>query len=108
MAATKKKVATKPSTKAAKASTKPTAKTTKVKTVVARKSVPAKTESSSFWKIEFNVTTLFWLAIGVAVIATAAWTYNSSQQISEIYDSIDETNLQTQNITIPKKESPAQ
>lgn len=62
------------------------------KTSVKKPSIKKKASTKSeFWNIEFNINTLYWIVIGIAVISTAAWTYNTNQQISEIYDSVDES-----------------
>ncbi len=71
-------------------------------TPVIKKSVTKK-NTNKFWKVEFNVNTVYWMAIGVAVIATASWTYNTNQQITEIYDSIDSVNIEADsNFTKPQ------
>ncbi len=65
-------------------------KKTSTKKPVAKKRVAARAKSE-FWNIEFNINTLYWIVIGIAVISTAAWTYNTNQQISDIYDSVDQS-----------------
>ena len=80
--ATKKKKATKSASKA-----------------INRKAVSS---GSDFWKVEFNLNTLYWVVIGLAVISTAVWTYNTNQQISELYDSIEVTNLENEE-PVPSK-----
>ncbi len=86
--------------------------TKKKRTVSAKRAVPvikktvAKKHRSNFWKVDFNINTLYWMAIGIAVIATAAWTYNTNQQITEIYDSIDSINSQVDAETYTDKPKP--
>jgi len=72
----------------------------KVKKPIVKKSIAAR-RGSSFWRIEFNVNTVYWLVIGLAIIATATWTYNTNQQISDIYDSIDQTNSVNDDVVSP-------
>ncbi len=68
---------------------KTTAKKT-AKATVKRSVASKKTAKSSFWKIEFSINTVYWIAIGVAVIAAAAISYNTNMQVNNIYDKIDE------------------
>jgi len=74
-----------------KTTAKKTAKAT-VKRSVAKKS----TSKSNFWKIEFSINTVYWIAIGVAVIAAAAISYNTNMQVNNIYDKIDEAAVSNQ------------
>lgn len=68
---------------------KPAKKTTKKATV--KRSVAKKSSASSFWKIEFSINTIYWIAIGIAVISVAVLSYNTNQQVNDIYDQIDAT-----------------
>ena len=70
-----------------------TKKASAKKPVVKKKVATSTTKNtkSEFWNIEFNINTLYWITIGIAVISTAAWTYNTNQQISDIYDSVDQS-----------------
>ncbi len=72
-----------------KTTAKKSAKAT-VKRSVASKKVTKK----SFWKVEFTVYTVYWLAIGIAVIAAAALSYNTNQQVNDIYDQIDRSSAE--------------
>ena len=54
---------------------------------------------NNFWKVEFNVNSVFWLVIGLAVVATAILTYNTNLQTTAIYDSIDQLNSENEAIT---------
>ncbi len=71
-----------------------------------KKSVVSK-KRNGFWRVEFNINTVYWMIIGLAVIATAVWTYNTNQQISEIYDSIDYSTMQSDpaEATVPPSSS---
>lgn len=79
MATAKKKVTAKKTTTRKKASPK--------KTTVTKASQPSTT--SEFWQVRFTINTVYWLIIGAAVIATAIITYNTNQQINDIYDRIE-------------------
>jgi hypothetical protein len=84
---------------------KPVAKKAPAKKPVAKKAVakkaPAKKASSraasvsnnrAFMETRFTEQTVYWLIIGVAVIALAAWVLSLQVQLNEMYDSIDATN----------------
>lgn len=71
-----------------KTTVKKTAKAT-VKRSVASK----KTAKSNFWKVEFSINTVYWIVIGIAVIAAAALSYNTNQQVNDIYDQIDRNSI---------------
>lgn len=86
MATTKKSAAKKPIKKMVK---KPVAKKTTVKRVSAKKPVSV---AANFWKIEFTINTVYWLVIGVAVIATAFIAVDNNQRLNAIYDQIDAEN----------------
>lgn len=73
-----------------KTTTKKTAKAT------VKRSVAKKSSKGSFWKIEFTINTVYWLIIGIAVIAAAAFSYNTSQRVNDIYDQIDIQNAQAE------------
>ena len=66
-----------------KTTTKKPAKATVKKTVAKKSTTPR------FWRIEFSIATVYWLAIGIAVISTAIYSYNTNQQVNELYDQID-------------------
>ena len=66
-----------------------------------KKNVALKSSRSDFWKVDFTVNTVYWLIIGLAVIATAVWTYNTNEQITAIYDSIDQTSISDDDVTSP-------
>ena len=68
-----------------KTTSKKTTKATVKRSAVAKKS----TKNNSFWKIDFSINTVYWLAIGIAVISAAALSYNTNQQVNDIYDQID-------------------
>lgn len=69
-------------------------KSAKVARPAAKKSAVSR-KKHNFWKVEFNINTVYWMVIGLAVIATAVWTYNTNQQITAIYDSIDYSTMQS-------------
>jgi cell division protein FtsL len=83
------------------ATKKKTAKTTKAASPGSKKKTISK-QGSDFWKVQFTINTVYWLVIGLAVIATAVLTYNTNQQISDLYDSIDVSNLQADSSVPPK------
>lgn len=88
MATTKKKVAPKKTTtkKRANSNTASTKKT----------SSASKSAASDFWQVRFTINTVYWLIIGAAVISTALITYNTNQQINDIYDRIELDNAATE------------
>lgn len=57
-----------------------------------RKSASA---NADFWKFEFNMNSLYWLAIGLAIIAAALWIYSLNQETSDIYDEIDSSTTES-------------
>ena len=67
------------------------------KKVAAKKSAPRKTSAASasstsdFMQTKFTEQTVYWLIIGVAVIALAAWVLSLQVQLNEMYDEIDAT-----------------
>ncbi len=72
-----------------KPAAKKTAKAT-VKRSVAKKS----TAKNNFWNIEFSINTVYWIAIGVAVIAAAVISYNTNMQVNDIYDRVDRITIE--------------
>ena len=79
--------------------------THKKKTVKTPKS---RSVSTDFWKVDFNVNSLFWIVIGLAVIATGVLTYNTYLQTNAIYDSIDQINIESEaSAPKPKTSEPA-
>lgn len=71
---------------------KTTAKKT-AKATVKRSVASKKTAKSNFWKVEFSINTVYWIVIGIAVIAAAALSYNTNQQVNDIYDQIDRNSI---------------
>ncbi len=71
-----------------KTATKKTAKAT------VKRSVPKKTNENSFWQVKFTVNTVYWLAIGIAVVSAALFSYSTNLKVNEIYDQIDIQNAQ--------------
>ncbi len=71
-----------------KTTAKKTAKATVKRSVASKKSA-----KSNFWKVEFSINTVYWIVIGIAVIAAAALSYNTNQQVNDIYDQIDRSSL---------------
>ncbi len=63
-------------------------------------------KGSDFWRVEFNINTVYWMVIGLAVTATAVLTYNSNQQITSLYDSIDAVNMQLETESKPPAVKP--
>lgn len=72
-----------------KTTSKKTAKATVKRSAAAKKST-----TKNFWKIDFSINTVYWLAIGVAVISAAALSYNTNQQVNDIYDQIDRSSTE--------------
>lgn len=71
---------------------KTTAKKT-AKATVKRSVASKKATKSNFWKVEFSINTVYWIVIGIAVIAAAALSYNTNQQVNDIYDQIDRNSM---------------
>jgi|JI10StandDraft_1071094.scaffolds.fasta_scaffold204026_2 hypothetical protein len=65
------------------------------KKVATKKSVPRKSSAASasntsdFMQTKFTEQTVYWLIIGVAVIALAAWVLSLQVQLNQMYDDID-------------------
>ena len=49
----------------------------------------SKKKQSDFWTVKLSVETLYWLIFGILVVAIGFWTYNTSQEVHEIYNSIN-------------------
>lgn len=73
-----------------KTTTKKTAKAT------VKRSVAKKSTKNAFWKVDFTINTVYWLAIGIAVVAAALFSYTTNQRVNDIYDQIDITTVETQ------------
>ncbi|OGL33165.1 hypothetical protein A3F64_02970 [Candidatus Saccharibacteria bacterium RIFCSPHIGHO2_12_FULL_42_8] len=71
---------------------KTTAKKT-ARATVKRSVASKKTAKSNFWKVEFTINTVYWIVIGIAVISAAALSYNTNQQVNDIYDQIDRNSI---------------
>ena len=77
--------------------------TKKTKLAATKKHVAAtKSSGQDFLKVDFNLNTVYWLIIGVAVISTALITYSNHQRINEIYDSIERTEILSEDISTQK------
>jgi hypothetical protein len=76
---------------------KTVAKKSAPKKSVAKKSAPRKSSAASassnseFMQTKFTEQTVYWLIIGVAVIALAAWVLSLQVQLNQMYDEIDAT-----------------
>lgn len=85
--AAKKTVAKKPAPK------KPAPKKTVAKKAPAKKSASraasASASNRAFLEARFTEQTVYWIIIGAAVIALAAWVLSLQVQLNEMYDSID-------------------
>lgn len=75
-------------------------------TPLAAKKRVVSNKGSDFWRVEFNINTVYWMVIGLAVTATAVLTYNSNQQITSLYDSIDAVNMQLETESKPPAVKP--
>lgn len=73
-----------------KTTTKKTAKAT------VKRSVAKKSPSKAFWKVDFTINTVYWLVIGIAVVAAALFSYTTNQRVNDIYDQIDTTMIQSE------------
>lgn len=73
-----------------KTTTKKTAKAT------VKRSVAKKSTNKAFWKVEPNINTVYWILIGVAVIAAAMLSYSTNQRVNDIYDQIDAQTIKEQ------------
>ncbi|MBI3494376.1 hypothetical protein HY004_00120 [Candidatus Saccharibacteria bacterium] len=74
-----------------KTTTKKTAKATVKRSVAAKKST-----KKAFWKVEPNINTVYWVLIGIAVVAAASLSYNTNQRVNDIYDQIDAQTIKEQ------------
>ena len=85
---------------------KPVAKKTVAKKSTAKKSasraVAASSSNRAFMEARFTEQTVYWLIIGIAVVALAAWVLSLQVQLNEMYDSIDATT--TSYVAPPKPE----
>lgn len=81
---TKKKLVKKTSAKKV-APKKPVAK----KSPAHKSSAASARSNSEFMQPKFTEQTVYWLIIGVAVIALAAWVLSLQVQLNEMYDEID-------------------
>lgn len=71
---------------------KPVAKKVVAKKSSTRMSSPASASTrSDFMQTKFTEQTVYWLIIGVAVIALAAWVLSLQVQLNQMYDDIDAT-----------------
>lgn len=71
---------------------KTTARKVTKKPAVRRTSVARSAPANNFWKIDLNITTVYWLALGIAVIAIAIWTYDTYMVANSVFDQIDQAN----------------
>ena len=82
-------------------------------TKVSRVSRPAKPAMRSFrpapvrdpfFTLRITHQTLYWLVLALIVLGLGVWVTNISIQVQNIYDQIDETNQQVQNLdSVPLK-----
>ncbi len=75
------------------ATKKPVAKKAPAKKSVAKRPVSkaAQTHHRPFMQAKFTEQTIYWLIIGIAVIALAAWVLSLQVQLNEMYDAIETT-----------------
>ncbi|MDO8335257.1 MAG: hypothetical protein Q7T74_00530 [Candidatus Saccharibacteria bacterium] len=73
-----------------KTTTKKTAKAT------VKRSVAKKSTNKGFWRVEPNINTLYWIIIGIAVVAVALLSVSTNQRVNSIYDQIDSQTTETQ------------
>lgn len=81
-------------TKKKPAARKTTAKKVTPKKTVAKKSAASRSAANDyvtrpFLQAKFTEQTVYWLIIGVAVVALAAWVLSLQVQLNEMYDAID-------------------
>ena len=81
------------------------AKKSTVKAAPAKRTAPRVTSAAavsrsdrSFMEARFTEQTLYWLVIGVAVVALAAWALSIQVQMNDMYDKLDIENSLT---TVP-------
>lgn len=87
-------MATKKTTARKAPAKKPAPKKQPVKKAPAKKTssrAAATKSTSAFLETRFTEQTVYWLIIGVAVIALAAWVLALQVQLNEMYDAIDAT-----------------
>lgn len=91
-----------------KANTKP--KTTKVTAIKPKsKKAPAKeapvrkseSSTSSFWSFKLTEQSAYWVIIMTLLLLIGIWTVRQEIEIQRIYDAIEETNRQTDDLTRP-------
>lgn len=104
--ATKKSASKKstPSTKKAVARKTPVKKT-KSSRPAQLKSFKASKDTEDFMSVRVNSQTFMWLIIGVLVIAFALWITKVQQDINDIYDQIDASQLQDSSLMLPPAEN---
>lgn len=68
--------------------------TKKIAKPTVKRSVAKRSKGSDFWRVGFTINTVYWLVIGMAVIATALLSYNTNLQVNSIYDQIDQVRAQ--------------
>lgn len=88
--------------KKAPTTTKKRVTRSKTKATTVKSFRPAKAQSN-FFVFQPSIQTVYWLIIGVLVVALAAWTLSLQIQITEIYDSIDATSHVEVPVTTEKK-----
>lgn len=89
----------------AKATKKPVKKTSRKKSVAASSAPRASAAVSArsnrrFMEARFTEQTIYWLVIGTAVVALAAWVLSIQVQMNDLYDTLDIQNSQS---AIPAK-----
>lgn len=55
-------------------------------------------ESQDFMSFKLTRDTVYWLILGVVVLAQGIWTINIHQKVQAIYDEIEQSNLQQQQL----------
>ncbi|MEO5691125.1 MAG: hypothetical protein ABIQ64_02980 [Candidatus Saccharimonadales bacterium] len=91
---------------AAKTASKPkaVAKKAPVKKLATKRSAStAHVHHRSFMQAKFTEQTIYWLIIGAAVVALAAWVLSLQVQLNEMYDAI-ETSSSSSIVTPDKQE----
>lgn len=56
-----------------------------------------------FMQTSPTIQSLYWLILGIVVVAFAVWIYTLQAQVQDIYDQIDRVNAESEAVVIPKK-----
>lgn len=102
--ATKKSATKKPTPKRAPSARKrTTTKTTRKKKVAPVQSFRVSKEQTPFVTFSATKETLYWIVLGIVVVAFATWIIKLQNDIQVLYDRIDESTREVDMLTIPHK-----